>query len=206
MIIDLNIESLAGSFVVGIDEVGRGCLCGDVVAAAVHIPDASLLLGALKGVRDSKRMSAASRARMAEAIRATCLVGVGSATPAEIDHMNILQATFLAMTRAVAALASAAGRMPDHAIIDGNRLPKEFPCAATALVKGDAKCASIAAASVVAKHFRDERLAELDREFPGYGWAENAGYGTPKHLEGLRALGATVHHRMSFAGVLPRVA
>jgi ribonuclease HII len=179
--------------VAGVDEVGRGPLAGPVVAAAVVLDPAAVPAG----LADSKRLSPARRVMLAAEIRRSALVGLGIADVAEIDAINILQASMLAMTRAIAALP----RVPDFALIDGNRCPRELTVPAEAVVGGDARVVSIAAASIVAKVARDAMMAELDREFPGYGWAANAGYPTPGHLDALRRLGITPHHRRSFAPV-----
>jgi ribonuclease HII len=179
--------------VAGVDEVGRGPLAGPVVAAAVVLD----LAAVPAGLADSKRLSPARRVVLAAEIRRSALVGLGIADVAEIDAINILQASMLAMTRAIAALP----RVPDFALIDGNRSPRGLAVPAEAVVGGDARVVSIAAASIVAKVARDAMMAELDRDFPGYGWAANAGYPTPGHLEALRRLGTTPHHRRSFAPV-----
>lgn len=185
--------------VAGVDEAGRGPLCGPVVAAAVLLPGSpgDPLPEGLRGLADSKKLSATKREILFEAVTALCVVGVGSASPAEIDEINILQATFLAMRRAVAAMPI----QPGHLLIDGNRLPKALPCSATAIVKGDASCCAIAAASIVAKVTRDRLLTELDREYPGYGWSRNAGYPTADHRAAISQLGVTPHHRKTFGGV-----
>jgi len=179
--------------VAGVDEVGRGPLAGPVVAAAV-------VFGALPpppGIADSKRLTAAARVRLDREIRAVAAVGVGLAEVAEIDTLNILRASHLAMRRAIGALPFA----PGHALIDGNLIPEGLTCAATAVVGGDARAISIAAASIVAKVARDAIMADLDRLFPGYGWAGNAGYPTAAHRDALERLGITPHHRRSFGPV-----
>jgi ribonuclease HII len=181
------------SIVAGVDEVGRGPLAGPVVAAAVVLDPAAVPAG----LADSKRLSPARRVMLAAEIHRSALVGLGIADVAEIDAINILQASMLAMTRAIAALP----RVPDFALIDGNRCPRGLAVPAEAVVGGDARVVSIAAASIVAKVARDAMMAELDRDFPGYGWAANAGYPTPGHLDALRRLGITPHHRRSFAPV-----
>ncbi len=147
-------------------------------------------------VTDSKKLSAARREALFPLILQTCAVGIGQASVAEIDRLNILQATFLAMRRAFEALPDGA----DSALVDGNRVPP-LPCAAQAIVGGDAKIPAIAAASIVAKVTRDRLMVELDAAFPGYGWATNAGYGTATHQDGLARLGITPHHRQSFAPI-----
>jgi len=182
----------AGSRIVaGVDEAGRGPLAGPVVAAAVilnpdHIP---------AGLNDSKRLSAARREALAPLIRASSVWAVAHASVAEIDSLNILRASHLAMVRAVAAL----GVQPDLALIDGNLLPRDLPCPGQAIVGGDACSLSIAAASILAKVARDAIMQDLDRQHPGYGWARNAGYPSAGHRAALLALGPTPHHRLSFA-------
>jgi ribonuclease HII len=179
--------------VAGIDEAGRGPLAGPVTAAAVVLNP----MGWPEGLNDSKALGPARRAALVEALEGCAEVGIGWASVEEIDALDIRKATFLAMTRALQALPGGA----DHALIDGNAVPPDLPCAATALVKGDARCLSIAAASIVAKVARDRAMAELDADFPGYGWAQNAGYPTVSHKAALQHLGVTPHHRRSFAPV-----
>jgi ribonuclease HII len=183
--------------VAGVDEAGRGPWAGPVVAAAVVLDRGRVP----PGLDDSKRLSQAARARLFAVLQGAAIIGVGQASVAEIDALNIFQATMLAMTRAVAAL----GCEVDHVLVDGNRLPKwRWP--ATAIVGGDGQSASIAAASIVAKVTRDRIMAALDSECPGYGWAANKGYGTAEHARGLAALGVSIHHRRSFAPVRARLA
>ncbi|MFQ3665055.1 MAG: ribonuclease HII [Sphingomonadaceae bacterium] len=178
----------------GVDEVGRGPLAGPVVAAAVLLRP-----GAPAGIQDSKALSAAARARLAAAIRESCAVALGSACVAEIDAMNILAATMLAMRRAVLRLARAVGA-PSAVLVDGNRLPPlPFPC--RAIVGGDASEPAIAAASIVAKVARDRAMVALDPRHPAYGFAAHKGYGTAAHLAALARFGPTAHHRRSFAPV-----
>lgn len=174
----------------GVDEVGRGPWAGPVTACAVvlfpdHIPD---------GLADSKTLSPGVRARLHDEICAVAEVGVAHVEVAEIDRMNILQASLEAMRRAIAALPAP----PDFALIDGNKLPEALPCPAEALVKGDARAACIAAASIVAKVRRDRIMVALAQQYPGYGWETNAGYGTAAHQAGLTERGVTPHHRRSF--------
>lgn len=177
----------------GVDEVGRGPLCGPVTAAAVILnPD-----NIPAGLGDSKALTAARRLALAAEIHATAEVAIAHASVEEIDRINILQASHLAMSRAIAALP----RAPDHALIDGNRLPKDLTCTAEAVVKGDARVLSIAAASIVAKVARDALMEDLARQFPGYGWERNAGYPTKDHLSALLSLGVTPVHRRSFKPV-----
>ena len=150
-----------------------------------------------EGLRDSKKLSEKRRVALNEIIRAQAQVGIGQASVAEIDEINILQATFLAMRRAVADLPM----MPDHLLIDGNRMPPELPCAATTIIRGDSVSPSIAAASIVAKTWRDCVMKKLAQQFPGYGWETNVGYPSKCHKSALRNLGVTPHHRRSFKPV-----
>ncbi len=179
--------------VAGVDEVGRGPLAGDVVAAAVVLdPDRPIA-----GLRDSKKLSQARREALAEAIREQALAwSVARATVAEIDELNILQASLLAMHRAVSGLAL----QPGFVFVDGNRLPR-WPYRAEAVVKGDDRVPAIAAASILAKVQRDAELVALEQDYPGYGFAGHKGYPTREHLDALRRLGVTPVHRKSFAPV-----
>ena len=179
--------------VAGIDEVGRGPLAGPVTAAAVILdPDRMP-----QGLRDSKQLSAARRQSLALEIHATAQVCIAHASVEEIDRLNILHASLLAMERAVAGLPTP----PQWGLIDGNRLPPGLRGRAEALVKGDARCLSIAAASIVAKVARDAIMVDLAQQHPGYGWETNAGYPAPAHLTALLNLGATPWHRRSFRPV-----
>lgn len=178
-------------FVVGVDEVGRGPLAGPVTAAAVRLEPGRLP----QGLRDSKAMTALARERLYDWLMQHAQVSVAHASVEEIDTLNILRASHLAMERAVAALPA------DHALVDGNLIPRGLACASRAIVKGDAKCLSIAAASVVAKVTRDRIMVDLAQQHPGYGWDVNAGYPTKTHLEALRILGVTPWHRRSFKPV-----
>lgn len=193
---DLAIERTLGGVVAGIDEVGRGPLAGPVVAAAVIIDPTALPAELAEHLDDSKKLRPAKREHLAELVRRHCRHAIAQASVEEIDRLNILQATFLAMKRAVDDLGTAV----DHALVDGNR-PPPLPCAVHCLVGGDSLSLSIAAASVIAKVHRDRLMAELDIAFPGYGWRTNAGYGTKAHLDALRRLGPTPHHRKSFAPI-----
>jgi ribonuclease HII len=186
----------------GIDEAGRGPLAGPVVAAAVWIDRAFLETdGAsyLAGIHDSKQIAAARRESLFARImqHASIRHGVGDASVAEIDELNILKATHLAMARAVTALAGE----PDFLLVDG-RPVRGLPLPSQAIVKGDAQSILIAAASIVAKVTRDRVMTELDRQYPGYGLARHKGYGTASHLKALRDLGPAACHRRSFAPVL----
>jgi ribonuclease HII len=181
------------SFVAGVDEVGRGPLAGPVTAAAVRLDPAAIP----PGLNDSKKLTAARRGALARILWATADVSVAHAGVAEIDDLNILRASHLAMLRAIAGLKQA----PDHLLIDGNQMPRGLPCAARTVVAGDASSLSIAAASIVAKVARDQVMVILAQQHPGYGWETNAGYGTKAHLNALLNLGVTPHHRRSFAPV-----
>ena len=189
---DLSLEASLPPPVAGIDEAGRGPWAGPVVAAAVILPAGR----APDGIDDSKRLSRERRAELCERIRASATVGVGAASVGEIDALNVLQATMLAMRRAVEALATP----PSCALVDGNRLPA-LACPAQAIVGGDSRSLSIAAASIVAKETRDRIMRRLARLHPGYGWERNAGYGVREHARALDALGPTPHHRRSFRPV-----
>jgi ribonuclease HII len=177
--------------IVGVDEAGRGPLAGPVVAAAVVLCD-----GGIEGLDDSKKLTAKRRAVLEVEIKSRCNWAVGLADVVEIDSINILQATMLAMTRAVEAL----GIEPSLVMVDGNRLPK-WRYNAQAFIGGDAIHPCISAASIIAKEHRDRLMRGYDLAYPGYGWASNKGYGSAAHLQALRALGATPHHRRSFAPV-----
>lgn len=181
----------------GIDEAGRGPWAGPVVAAAAILDRANLPLSLASELDDSKRLKAAARDRLLAELIPHAVIGVGQASAAEIDALNILQATFLAMDRAVQAL----GRMPDFALVDGNRpppLPSAPGCRVDCLVGGDGRSLSIAAASIAAKVTRDRQMADLAERFPGYGWERNAGYGTAAHKAALERQGVTPEHRKSY--------
>ena len=194
---DFSFESaaLARGFtcVVGVDEVGRGPLAGPVTAAAVRLIDGRIP----KGLNDSKALTAARREALFHDIMDMAEVSVAHATVAEIDSLNILRASHLAMERAVTALVT----RPDHALIDGNMIPAALPCSAEAIIKGDGRSLSIAAASIIAKVTRDRIMVDLAQQHPGYGWEGNAGYPTKAHLDALLNLGVTPHHRRSFKPV-----
>ena len=182
--------------VAGVDEAGRGPLAGPVVAAAVCFPGLALPPAVRSLIDDSKRLSPARREAAYAAILETGMVGTGEASVSEIDRLNILQATMIAMQRAVDALA----RPPSVVLVDGNRAPV-LPMPACPMVGGDGRSLSIAAASVVAKVTRDRIMARLAEDHPGYGWERNAGYGVAAHRAALAALGPTPHHRRTFAPV-----
>lgn len=185
--------ALVEELVAGVDEVGRGPLCGPVVTAAVILDPRR----PIEGLNDSKKLSEARRERLFDEIRAKALAWcIGRAEVEEIDRLNILQATFLAMQRAVEGLAI----QPRLALIDGNRCP-QLAVPSAPVVQGDARVPAIAAASILAKVSRDREMAELELLYPGYGIAGHKGYPTPAHLEALRRLGPTPIHRRSFAPV-----
>jgi ribonuclease HII len=190
---DLFRPDYCGPGIAGVDEVGRGPLAGDVVAAAVILDPAR----PIAGLRDSKKLSARRREELAGLIMERALAwSVARATVAEIDEHNILQASLLAMHRAVRALEP----QPVYVLVDGNRLPRwDYP--AEPVVKGDDRVPAIAAASILAKVQRDRELVELERQYPGYGFAAHKGYPTAAHLEALQTLGVTPVHRRSFGPV-----
>ncbi|MCV2447958.1 ribonuclease HII [Paracoccus sp. DMF] len=179
--------------VAGVDEVGRGPLAGPVTAAAVVL-DVTCIP---EGLDDSKKLAAKRREALAAEIMARCDWAVGHASVEEIDRLNILRASHLAMCRALAGLR----RRPCLALVDGNMLPRELDLPGQAVIGGDARCLSIAAASIVAKLLRDRIMVDLAQQHPGYGWEMNAGYPTPAHRQALLDLGITPHHRRSFAPV-----
>lgn len=182
--------------VAGVDEAGRGPLAGPVVAAAVILDPAR----PITGLNDSKKLSEKRRDALAPEIREKALAwAVAEASAEEIDQINILQATFLAMTRAVTAL----GRLPEKILVDGNKVPRSLAvlCPAEAVVKGDGTYACIAAASILAKTHRDALMKALDRDYPVYGFAQHMGYPTAAHLEALQTHGPCTAHRRSFGPV-----
>ena len=179
--------------IAGTDEVGRGPLCGPVTAAAVILDPARIP----EGLNDSKKLTAKRRAALVEEITATADWCVAHASVEEIDSLNILRASHLAMCRAVAGLRA----RPDHVLVDGNRLPQDLGVSAEAIVKGDGRSVSIAAASILAKEARDALMVGLAQQYPGYGWERNAGYPTRDHLQALLDLGVTPVHRRSFKPV-----
>ena len=189
-----RIERQCQGIVCGIDEAGRGPLAGPVVAAAVILDRASLPRRLKRELDDSKKLSREAREEYFALIRACARIGVGAASVAEIDRINILQATFLAMRRAVSRL----GALPDIALVDGNQ-PPPLPCAIRTVIGGDGLSLSIAAASIIAKVTRDKLMRALAQRYGGYGWETNVGYGTEEHRSAILALGPTRHHRMSFA-------
>jgi len=191
-------EKLSG-LICGVDEAGRGPWAGPVVAGAVVFYTRQINPELLNNLNDSKKLSAKKRDELYRLLEAEKAEGnldfaVGEVSAAEIDKINILQATFAAMRQAVAQLS----RAPDWAIIDGNKVPAGLNCRACSLVKGDAKSFSVAAASIVAKVRRDRLMTKLAQQYPGYGFEKNAGYGTKEHITGLKKLGITPQHRKTY--------
>ncbi|MDQ2075338.1 ribonuclease HII [Marinimicrobium sp. ABcell2] len=190
--------SYGGELLAGVDEVGRGPLAGDVVAAAVILDPRKRI----RGLRDSKILTEARREQLYDEICTKALSWcVARASVAEIDRINILQASLLAMTRAVQGLDAE----PEHVLVDGNHLPV-WSFSAEAVIKGDSRHPAISAASILAKVTRDREMALLDKEYPGYGFAENKGYPTKSHLAALTTLGVTPVHRTSYGPVRERLA
>ena len=187
---DLAFETQGLAPVCGVDEAGRGPWAGPVVAAAVILDPARIP----DGIDDSKRLTPARREALLADLTRHAVIGIGRAEVVEIDALNILQASHLAMRRAILALRL----RPAMALIDGNRAPSGLACPCRTVIGGDARCLSIAAASIVAKVTRDRIMVALSQQFPGYGWASNMGYGTKAHSDGLARLGVTPHHRRSF--------
>ncbi len=185
--------------VVGVDEVGLGCLAGPIVAAAVLIP---VNVEPIALVRDSKKLSAAQRERAFEQIcRQAVVLGVGMASVQEIEQVNVLQASYLAMRRAIDRV-----RPLDHALIDGRGIKVGLGTPVTTIIKGDAKSYAIACASIVAKVRRDRLMKKLAARYPGYAWERNMGYGTKQHLEGIKTLGITPWHRKTYAPIQAAIA
>lgn len=190
---NFSIEHETGGVVAGVDEAGRGPLCGPVVAAAVIFPSFDIDIPVV--IRDSKKMSAHQRRVAYDWITQNTVWATGECSAAEIDELNILWASMRAMERAVAGLT----HCPDICLIDGNRVPKNLR--GRAIVKGDAKSLSIAAASIIAKETRDKIMRDLAVEFPQYNWDKNAGYPTAEHLSAIKKYGVTEHHRKTFGPV-----
>lgn len=190
----------SGGLIVGVDEAGRGPLAGPVVAAAVILCD-----GYPAGLADSKKLSRNRRAVLEAGIKRTCHWAVGVVEPDEIDRINILGATMLAMTIAVTRLCEGLGRDPDEVLVDGNLTPAgrrpEWRWNARPIIGGDGSEPCISAASIIAKEHRDAIMRGLAAQYPHFGWERNSGYGTREHLEALRRLGPTPQHRRSFAPV-----
>ena len=197
---DFSFEDRFSGLAAGVDEAGRGPWAGPVVAGAVVFLTREVDPFLLENLNDSKKLSPKKREILYDKLfeakdKGQLLIGIGQATAEEIDKVNILQATFLAMNRAVAAL----GQVPDAALVDGNQKPKGFPCEVLTVVKGDARSYSISAASIVAKVFRDRLMQNLAEQYPYYGFEKNAGYGTKAHVDGLKSHGIISGvHRMSY--------
>jgi ribonuclease HII len=192
--IERDLRRSVGPLIAGIDEVGRGPLAGPVVACAIVMPPDERVI---RGVDDSKVLSADDRARLAERIRSRALsIGVGAASVREIDKINIFHASVLAMRRALSRLTI----RPDHVIIDGRAI-RSLGTPHTAVIDGDACCYSIACASIIAKVTRDRVMHALAARYPGYRWEKNVGYSTAAHFAGIAELGVTPHHRHSFLPV-----
>ncbi|MDA8760496.1 ribonuclease HII [Amylibacter sp.] len=187
--IEASFRLKGNEVIIGVDEVGRGPWAGPVTACAVILDPDNIP----HGLNDSKKLNVVRRNELFLKIMESSLVSCVHVDVEEIDKINILQATFRAMERSILKLP-----IPDHILIDGNKLPPNLPSPATAIIKGDTKSASIAAASIIAKVTRDQLMANLSLEYPGYGWEKNAGYGTKMHQLGLLNNGVTPHHRRSF--------
>ncbi len=201
----LELSCPEGPLVIGLDEAGRGPWAGPVVAAALWLDPVRTPAALLDGLDDSKALSAAARENLFEALgeagrAGAAAFGVAQATVAEIDALNILEASLLAMARAAERLAGALGRRPDVALVDGRQAPRlAFP--ARSVIKGDSRSLSIAGASILAKVTRDRQMVALAARHPGYAWDRNKGYGTAAHRRGLERLGVTAEHRRSFRPV-----
>ena len=198
---DFSLEESLGlstsAVIVGVDEVGRGPLAGPVTAAAVFFDRQKITSDLLTKIDDSKKIAQKKRATISKQIESIAIIGIGWASSGEIDQLNILEATMLAMQRAIFSLQKQIILDPDYILIDGNKVPRlDFP--SKAIVRGDEKSLSIAAASIVAKSKRDAFMTSLSKLYPGYGWEKNAGYGTREHLAAIEREGITVHHRRSF--------
>ena len=186
-----------GRVICGVDEVGRGPLAGPVVSAAVILPPKGLPEEIEILVKDSKKLTPKKREALYPILTTHCVYALGECNIKEIDHLNILNAALLSMNRAIKALA----QQPDHALIDGNKIPPGLLCKATPIIKGDDKSLSIAAASIIAKVTRDNFMKKLAEDHPHYGWEKNAGYGTKIHMQGIEKYGITAWHRRSFAPI-----
>ena len=198
---DFSLEESLGlstsAVIVGVDEVGRGPLAGPVTAAAVFFDRQKITSDLLTKIDDSKKIAQKKRATISKQIESIAIIGIGWASSGEIDQLNILEATMLAMQRAIFSLQKQIILDPDYILIDGNKVPRlDFP--SKAIVRGDEKSISIAAASIVAKSKRDAFMTSLSKLYPCYGWEKNAGYGTREHLAAIEREGITVHHRRSF--------
>ena len=195
-LIEEGFGAAAGRRIAGLDEAGRGPLAGPVTAAAVRLCPEALARGRYLGLDDSKLVPAPRREALHALLLEEAEVGIGWASVEEIDRLNILQASLLAMRRALACLSPCV-----QVLVDGKQVPGGLDCAGEAVVGGDGRSLSIAAASIVAKVERDRAMLALDADWPGYGWASNKGYATADHRAALRRLGPSPHHRRSFAPV-----
>ncbi len=198
---DFSLEESLGlstsAVIIGVDEVGRGPLAGPVTAAAVFVNRQKITLDLSTKIDDSKKIPQKKRATISKQIESMAIIGMGWASSGEIDQLNILEATMIAMQRAVLSLRKQIISDPDYILIDGNKVPSfDFP--SKAIVRGDEKSLSIAAASIVAKSKRDAFMTSLSKLYPCYGWEKNAGYGTREHLVAIERNGITAHHRRSF--------
>ena len=198
---DFSIEESLGlstrAVIVGVDEVGRGPLAGPVTAAAVFVDRQKITSDLLTKIDDSKKIPQKQRATISKQIEGIAIIGIGWASSSEIDQLNILEASMLAMQRAIFSLRKQIILDPDYILIDGNKVPRlDFP--SKAIVRGDEKSISIAAASIVAKCKRDAFMTSLSKLYPYYGWEKNAGYGTREHLAAIERAGITAYHRRSF--------
>ncbi len=188
--------------VFGIDEAGRGPWCGPVVAACAYWPDYQIPEALAVKIDDSKKLSPAKREMLFEQIMQTnCVYGIGQASAQEIDSLNILQATFLAMHRALEQAQEKFAIQPAFSLIDGNRLPKDWSIPTQSVIKGDHLSLSIATASILAKVTRDRLMTALSEQYPQYGWERNAGYGTKEHIAAIEQYGITPWHRQSYAPI-----
>ncbi|MBR2286261.1 MAG: ribonuclease HII [Alphaproteobacteria bacterium] len=194
---DFSLEMAHGGLIAGVDEAGRGPLCGPVVAAAVIFPNTDIDIPVV--IRDSKQMTAKQRAVAYDWITQNCIWATGECGPAEIDELNILWASMRAMERAVEGLTT----KPDFCLIDGNRVPKNL--AGESVVRGDAKSMSIAAASIIAKETRDKIMHDLAKKYPEYDWDKNAGYPTQSHLQAIDKYGINEQYRKSYGPVKERI-
>lgn len=192
---ELQARNLGYKCIIGVDEAGRGPLCGPVVAGAVYIPDGF----DTTGIRDSKQLSANKRAELDARIRAGCIVSVAQVGVRVIDEINIREATKLAMRNVINNMAAKAGA--DFVLIDGDFVPEALSIPAKPIIAGDQKSVSIAAASIVAKVWRDRELEAMDVIYPMYNWKKNKGYGTKEHRDAIALYGVTAYHRKTFGGV-----
>jgi ribonuclease HII len=197
---DFSFEDDYDDIVCGIDEVGRGPLAGPVVAAAVIIRRSEAPKKILREINDSKKLTAEKREYLFNKIQEFSHISIAECSVEEIDEINILQASLRAMGKAYAGLAI----RPGAALVDGNQKPK-LPCAIKTIVQGDSKSLSIAAASIVAKHYRDCLMTRIADHFPHYGWKTNVGYGTPYHIKAIQIHGISIHHRRSFEPVFKQL-